>query len=300
MREKADTKPWAELLSRRSAMSWVVAALLCLAIVGIAAFLLVNDYRAVEAEGQQRADNLAGIAAAQMTSTLSALDVGLRMVEMPEAGAGNGNREAALDRLADAIPAISDLRFIDTGAAAHIAKAADRETLLHHENDTDTGVRFSRLGQDGGTLLFSRRLSGGDGYFAGIVIGHLDVGYFSGFLRDLGADSATLRLAGQSRLTLFGRDGNPSGTAPFTAAATLNGYPLSVEIGLDRQKLMAAWESRRNVGIALVFVLLILVLGAVIAYRQHATQALTLAGLEAMTKMEAAARRRADEISRRK
>lgn len=75
---------------------------------------------------------------------------------------------------------------------------------------------------------------------------------------------------------------------------------ISASGGMDHQAVLAVWESKRNVAVALVGALIALFVGAVFVLQKHTANAVALATLATRNHAEAMARSHADELSKRK
>jgi signal transduction histidine kinase len=299
--------------SRRSlAMSGPVVAVVILLVIGIAAALLAQDYQAVSLAGRQRAEALAKIAAAHVQQTLSAIEVSMQVLDRPpesldDGSAGPGETaEQVLARVIRIMPALSNMQVLDATGVPAIDVRADAAAdpalsaaFGYHRDHPGDSIRLDWQGPLATDLLISRRISRRDGSFAGTIHGTLDPHYFDAFFGSLGGDTVSLRLAHGTALATYPHE-PVAPVAQFVATETLRGLPLQIDVGLNRAAVLAPWESKRNVGVALAASLILLLLGSVVAMRRHTEQAVAFAALEAKSRVEAAARSRADELSRRK
>ena len=278
-------------------ISWPIVAAVIICLIGTATGLLYQDYQSVSAAGQQRADSLAEIAAAHVQQTLSAIELSMRVQD---------------HHTAAAMPALTRLQMIDetgrpvAGAAFSTASAQDfRESVafIFHRDHPGDDILLARPDSTGVDLLISRRLTSADGHFAGIILGNMDVHYFDRFFAALGAVAVELALPDGTILVQFppyisvavANDGQQ-----FVANRMLDGMPLVISIGLDRQAFLASWESKRNVAVALVCALIVLFVGGIAAMRKHTATAVAMVAMETRNRAEATARHHADELSRRK
>ncbi|MDY0872698.1 sensor histidine kinase [Dongia rigui] len=289
-------------------ISWPTALLAAVLVFAIAAILLAQDYGNVLDAGRQRAQSLAEIAAAHLQQTLSAVEVSMQVLDRPPAALTAAGSEPALGpilaRVMRIMPALSDMQVVDVDGRAivkseqGVAKGGmNAMAFAYHRDHPGDTIRLDWQGPTTADLLISRRISNGDGSFGGVTLGRLDPTYFADFFVALGADRATLRLADGTVLVNFGRADIADS---LTAVESLHGLPLAVEIGLDREQLLASWYSKRDVGMALAASLTLLLFGGVIFLRRHLAQITDLAALSSHAAAESAARSRADEISRRK
>ncbi len=287
-----------------------VIAVIILLVIGIAVALLVQDYQAVSAAGRQRTEALAKIAAAHVQQTLSAIEVSMQVLDRPpesldDATAGPGETvEQVLARVIRIMPALSNMQVLDAAgvpaiSAYPVADQSSNAAFNYHRGHAGDSIRLDWEGPLAPSLLISRRISRRDGSFAGVIQGTLDPHYFDTFFAALGGDTVSLRLAHGAALVTYPPE-PAAPTAQFMASETLRGLPLQIDVGLSRAAVLAPWESKRNVGVALAASLILLLLGGVVATRRHTEQAVALAALEAKSRVEAAARSRADELSRRK
>jgi signal transduction histidine kinase len=289
-------------------ISWPAALLAVILVIGIAGALLMQDYRDVSVAGQQRAESLAKIAAAHLQQTLSAVEVSMQILDRPPAAFQTAGAEPALGpilaRVTRIMPALNDMQVLDIDGQVTVGNqqgAAPDSTVTtafaHHRDHPGDTVRLDWEGPVATDLLISRRISNRDGSFGGVILGHLDPAYFKDFFAALGADRATLRLTDGKALANFGRTGVSDS---FTATQGLRGLPLAVEVSLDRRQILAAWYGKRDVGIALVASVALLLLGGVIFLRRHLAQIVDLAAMSSHAAAETAARSRSEEASRRK
>jgi len=290
-------------------ISWPVVFAAAAVVVAIAAGLLVQDYRDVRAAGQQQADSLAKIAAAHLQQTLSAIDVSMQILDRAPATFETAGATPALApvlaRVMRIMPALSNMQVLDTdgvSAVDPVAPGGEQDpavanALAYHRDNPGDSIRLDWRGPLATDLLISRRISNRDGSFGGLILGHLDPTYFAQFFAALGADRASLRLDDGTALAEFGRTGFEDG---IVATHELRGLPLAVDINLDGHRILAPWYSKRDVGVALVASVILLLAGGVIALRRHLAQAVDLAALALRAETESAARHRSEEISRRK
>ncbi|WP_374651331.1 ATP-binding protein [Dongia sp.] len=315
---RQDARPgWPAIrTARQMPLIWCLVAAIALAAAGIAAALLVADYRAVSAAGNQRAGALANIAAAHVQQTLSAIEVGMQVLDLPPpaldgAAGADATMGQVLARVMRIMPALGNLQvWRADGQPAYQLAAAETELrdaardriFAYHRDHPGDDILLDPRERSAG-LVISRRISRRDGSFAGIIVGDLDPHYFDRFFAELGADRIALRWADGVGTTVFPRQENARqmpGTGQFVASAQLRRLPLEIDVGLDRRTFLAPWESKRDVGIALTGALIALLIGGTVALRRHTAQAVAMAALESRSRVDAAARSRADEISRRK
>lgn len=289
-------------------ISWPAAVLAVALAVAIAAALLMQDYRNVLDAGQQRAESLAKIAAAHLQQTLSAVEVSMQILDRPPAALQTAGSEPALRpilaRVMRIMPALSNMQVLDVSGQAILSSEQGvapggilATAFAYHRDHPGDTIRLDWQGPLAADLLISRRISNRDGSFGGVILGRLDPTYFAEFFAALGADQATLRLTDGTALADFGRAG--SGDS-LTAAESLHGLPLAVEIKLVRGQVLASWYSKRDVGIALVACVALLLFGGVVVLRRHLAQVTDLAALSLHAAAESAARCRSEEVSRRK
>ncbi|MBI2257045.1 MAG: HAMP domain-containing histidine kinase [Proteobacteria bacterium] len=290
-------------------ISWPAVLVAAALVVTIAAGLLAQDYRDIGAAGQQRADSLAQIAAAHLQQTLSAIDVSMQILDRPPAAFQTADATSSLEpilaRVMRIMPALSNMQVLDIDGTAAVggAKAAGdadpagATAFTYHRDHPGDSIRLDWRGPLAADLLISRRISNRDGSFGGVILGHLDPMYFAEFFAALGADQARLRLDDGTVLAEFGRTDLSDNIA---ATLDLRGLPLAVDIGLDRNKVLASWYSKRDVGAALAVSVILLLVGGVLALRRHLAQAMDMAALTSRAAAETAARCQSEEVSRRK
>jgi signal transduction histidine kinase/uncharacterized membrane protein YhdT len=289
-------------------ISWPAVLLSVILVIGIAVALLTQDYRDVSLAGQQRAESLAKIAAAHLQQTLSAVEVSMQILDRPpavfETAGGDPALGPILARVTRIMPALSDMQVLDIYGQAIVRNQpglvpdrAATTAFAHHRDHPGDTIRLDWEGPVAADLLISRRISNRDGSFGGVILGHLDPAYFADFFAALGADRATLRLTDGKALANFGRTDISDG---FTASQGLRGLPLAVEVSLERRQILAGWYSKRDVGIALVASVTLLLLGGMFFLRRHLAQIVDLAAMSSHAAAETAARSRSEEASRRK
>ncbi len=302
----------------RTPLSWSLVTLAILIVIGTASGLLYQDYQSVNAAGQQRAESLAHIAAAHVQQTLRAIEVSMQALDRQPtsliAGATKTPAEVlrALERVGQIVPALTSIQLFDASGNA-ILPAADSAamdyrfgasaTFNFHRDNPSFGIILNRRDPSVSNLQVSRRLSHLDGTFAGVILGDLNPQNFGSFFPALGADSVELAFSDGTVMVRFPRHdtkSNGDSADRYLAAYPLDGMPLTLRVELDRHDYLAAWESKRNVAVALVCTIIILCLGGIVAMRRHTANAIAMVALETRTRAEAAARLRADELSRRK
>lgn len=289
-------------------ISWPAVLVAAVLVASVAAILLLRDYQDVSADGQRRADSLAKIAAAHLQQTLSAVDVSMQILDRPPAAfqtaGATPDLAPILARVTRIMPALSDMQVLGLdgqpvlgGKKAKNQDPAAVTAFDHHRDHPGDSIRLDWRGPLAADLLISRRISNRDGSFGGVILGHLNPGYFADFFAALGANRATLHLVDGTALADFGA--TDLGDS-FTATQDLHGLPLSVDVSLSRQDILAAWYSKRDVGIALVASVILMLVGGVAALRRQLAQAMDFATLTSHAEAESAARSRSEEVSRRK
>jgi signal transduction histidine kinase len=293
-------------------ISWPAVLIVASLVVVATAALLAQDYNQTREAGRLRADSLAKIAAAHLQQTLSAIDVSMQILDRPPAefqtAGSRSDIEPILARVVRIMPALSNMQVLNVKGNPAIGQGAgggeqqkqdaiDATAFAYHRDHPGDGIRLDWRGPLAADLLISRRISNRDGSFGGVITGHLDPTYFADFFAALGADHAALRLSDGTSLVDFGSVGLGDG---ISAAQSLRGLPLSVDIDLDRHQIFASWYGKRDVGVALAVSVILLLAGGVMALRHQLTQAMDLAALTSRAAAESTARRRSEEVSRRK
>lgn len=308
----------ARVQTPKAPLSWRLVALIILLVIGTAAGLLFQDYQSVNAAGQQRARALAQIAAAHVEQSLKAIEISMQVLDRhplsPDTDlvATQLDVERVLERLGQIVPALTNLQMFDAMGNPLLARpegAAGAQpfgtsaTFSFHRDHSQEEIVLNRRDLKTTALQVSRRLSNPDGSFAGVIMGYMNPHSFDSFFAALGANAVELAFSDGTVLVRFplydpldtGEEG-----ARYMATHALRDMPLILNVELDRRDFLAAWESKRNVAVALVCALIVLFVGAIAVMRRHTANAIAMVALEARTRAETAARGRADELSRRK
>ncbi|MBK8158630.1 MAG: hypothetical protein IPK59_07630 [Rhodospirillaceae bacterium] len=308
----------ARVQSPKAPLSWRLVGLIILLIIGTAAGLLFQDYQSVNAAGQQRARALAQIAAAHVEQSLKAVEISMQVLDRHPLSSDIDivttqlDVERVLGRLGQIVPALTNLQMFDaagdpllvqpeaTNATQRFGTSA---TFSFHRDHAQEEIVLNRRDLTTTALQVSRRLNNPDGSFAGVIMGYMNPHIFDGFFAALGANAVELAFSDGTVLVRFplydSQDTGESG-ARYMATHALRNMPLVLNVELDRRDFLAAWESKRNVAVALVCAIIILLVGAIAVMRRHTAHAIAMVALESRTRAETAARGRADELSRRK
>lgn len=130
-----------------------------------------------------------------------------------------------------------DLRLDSATLSPEKANRADEDFFRAHVENPRLGLYISRPMQHHGTylVLLSRRISGPDGSFAGVVAGSIRFSYFQDLFR-------RLHLAPQDVIAVLARDGALIMRTPFDPA--LLGANLMVKIGMEKMlRQRSGWFS---------------------------------------------------------
>jgi diguanylate cyclase (GGDEF)-like protein/PAS domain S-box-containing protein len=315
---------------------WLIAALVFSAVWIQNLTLIESDRVRTLASAESDLVNLARVSAEHAERTFSSVDLAVRLVQW-EYAAHSGQIDLQLmaeQGLFD--PRIlAQLAVIDAKGILQLSTLpfegridlSDREHFKVHLTGDKDALFISRpvLGRASGqwTIQLSRRLTGKDGRFAGVVVVSLDPGYFTQFYGEL-------ELGDRGVATLFGMDGavrarrvgnqeqfggDLSKSPVFTYLAAgqnlgtyqspgvidgvdrllhfrkLASYPMLIAIGADSRDALAdhvktASDLQRQAAMASLFVLFIAVLVswyAVVRRRHSLEQAKALALLQNMT-----------------
>lgn len=128
------------------------------------------------------------------------------------------DRAAAAESLGSLVvlDAAGNIAADSTSLVTHKLNLADREYFRVHEERADAGLYVSRpfrsrLRKQDATIAISRRMSGPDGRFEGVVVGGVHLAYFQKLFE-------SLDLGSKGSLTLFRSDGRVIARVPFREA----------------------------------------------------------------------------------
>ncbi len=219
-------------------------------------------------------------------SLQGALDVlrlpGIETVDPSIRHAAIFDRAATADYLGSilVLDAAGDIKFDSTSVIPHSLNLADRDYFQVHRDKADAGLFVSqpfrsRLRSGDSSMAITRRITGPDGSFQGVVVGSIRLAYFQALFD-------TLELGEGGSVTLLRTDGRivarqPPGeletiltlgrseplrraqvapTGQFVAPSSLDGverlftyrriadYPLLVVVALSVEKIYAPWLAR--------------------------------------------------------
>ena len=247
------------MLERRSgprhkpATPWLVVILAALAVVGIAAGLLYQEYRTVLANGEARANALSLIASTHIHQTISAIEVSMQSLDgdMSAPGINPGltpeEMQRTMARINGIVPALQGIGIVDRDGnlVANVESGhpkplnlSDRPFYQFHRNNAagDLLIGHPIISRPQGVLGIpvSQRIddiadAGGD-TFAGAIAGRISPKYLVSFFEALGADAASLRLADGTILARFPEiDLINAAPAPFAADRTTDISPTFTE-----------------------------------------------------------------------
>jgi signal transduction histidine kinase len=284
----------------------VAAALLAAGIVALAAAELWRSRQAALGDGARRAEGLAHVLAEQTLRSMLAVDLTLQGIEQA-LGLTPGRRkhspalEEAMRARLPSLPYVRALFVIgadgyltqDTDVGTPDVSLADRPYFQAHRRDPRLGLHVGTplVSRSTGTwfLSMSRRVSGPDGSFGGVVAAAVEVRsltrFYSGI--DVGPGGALALFLGDGTLVAripdsegvgrflteseaFRRGrGGPNatsrGVSPLDGEARVvsfrpvAGLPLVVMVGLSERALLAEWRSRAIALVGTAGVLLLLV-----------------------------------------
>ena len=209
-----------------ASLPWSVVILVVLGIIATATALLYQEYRAVLAQGEERAHSLSQIAASYVNQTLRAIEVGMQSLDGDLARPGINpdlslaEMHHALARVEGVVPALQGIGVLDRSGTL-IASAGSADPAPLNLSDRDF-FRFHAEHATGDLLLgrpivsrpqgvvgipVSLRLDGtanaADDTFAGVVAGRINPKYLVSFFEALNVGAASLRLADGTVLARF-------------------------------------------------------------------------------------------------
>ena len=315
---------------------WLIAALVFFAVWVQSSVLIGSDKARTLASAESDLVNLARVSEEHAERTLSSADLALRLVlwEYQVRVGSIDLKHMAAQGLFD--PRILvQLAIIDANGILQMSTLpfrgridlSDREHFKVHVSGDKDLLFISRpvLGRASGrwTVQVSRRITGKDGQFGGVVVASLDPGYFTRFYGELdigergvatlfGMDGAVLarRVGNQEQFSgdlstspVFSHLAEGKQTGTYRSPGVIDGvdrilhfrklasYPLLIAIGADSHDALAdhvktATDLQRQAAIASMFVLLIAVLASwyIVVRRRHSREeAQALALLQNMT-----------------
>lgn len=291
----------------REALPFVgLAALLAAGIVALTAAELWRSHQAALGDGARRAEGLAHVLAEQTLRSMLAVDLTLQGIEQaleltPGRRKHSPALEGAMRERLRSLPYVRALFVIgadgylaqDTDVGTPDVSLADRPYFQAHQRDPRLGLHIGTplVSRSTGTwfLSMSRRVSGPDGSFGGVVAAAVEVRsltrFYSGI--DVGPGGALALFLGDGTLVAripdsegvgrflteseaFRRGrGGPNatsrGVSPLDGEARVvsfrpvAGLPLVVMVGLSERALLAEWRSRAIALVGTAGVLLLLV-----------------------------------------
>lgn len=266
---------------------------ICVAIgmlaVGVA--LLLDARQDAWSQAERSSANLASTLERDITRNFAVFDLSLQgaIDALDQPGIKDvspGLRQAAIfDRAASAeylgsllvLDASGNVTFDSTSVEPHRLNLADRDYFKAHKHDPSAGLFLSdpfrsRLRNDDASIAISRRLSGPNGEFEGVVVGTLRLAYFSDMFRslDLGPGGAVMLIRDDgymvARYPLFQETFNqdysraPAGDAVISGGTgqiiarsaadgverlleyrRIRGLPLHIAVGMSVHDILAPW-----------------------------------------------------------
>lgn len=217
---RSESRPW-----RVSARLLIVFSGLCLlAFSAICASVLMEMRRGEEALARQTMENMAATIDADISRNIELYDLSLRNVALnlfdPEVQrASRAVRQMILfDHMATArhfgaiqvFDARGNLILDSSTIMPAAANRADEEYFEVHRDSADRGLYISRPGLHRGSysVVLSRRVSGEDGSFLGVVTGSIRFSYFHDLF-------GRLQLRPDETITVFRKDGVVIMRTPF-------------------------------------------------------------------------------------
>ena len=198
-----------------------------LGMLALGAAMLFDARRDALWQAQQAAANLALALERDIARNVATYDLSLRgaVEALQEPGIDQVTpaiRHAAVfDRAASAeylgsllvLDANGDIAADSTSVAPHKLNLADRDYFQIHQKQPDAGLFVSRpfrsrLRKQDTSIAISRRVSGPDGRFGGVVVGTLRLAYFQGLFDRLDVGSTGM-------VSLFRADGRLVARSPF-------------------------------------------------------------------------------------
>ncbi|CAN7478741.1 bifunctional diguanylate cyclase/phosphodiesterase [Massilia sp. LjRoot122] len=255
-------------------------ALLLVAALWTAAFHMIRaEERAAHEAAQEATRELADTYEAQMARTLSGIDQTLRVLQY--AVETNGPN--------DALAALGAKGLLPPGLVFQVAIIGDNGHVLasnphsraggdvtrapwfawHRDRDSDAPYVSTTVGHHEPHVVFSRRINGSDGLFAGVATVAVDPAFFTsayehsrqgerGLLGVAGSDGVTraVRIGDQvswGKRIVFGKPDSVrlhtsrvDGALRYTAERPLGGFPLVAVVGLSEAEQMAEFRAQRR------------------------------------------------------
>jgi len=198
-------------------------------------FVTWTDYRDTRADAEIQASNLARVLEEHIRRSLDSADLTLRRLTEDVAArgipavAGSQTDWQRIRTLVDELPQLSSVGIVDADGNMRLlstrfpfppANFAYRDYFVAHRDGVERYLGPMIITGTTRKLAFtySRRISGADGEFAGVLLATMEMDYFLDFYRSLNLpDGATV--------ALFRRDGKPLAREPM--AESLLGMDLS-------------------------------------------------------------------------
>ena len=282
-----------------AAIRWLTALGLFVSVgmLALGAVVLLDARQDTWRQAEQASNNLVLALERDISRNIAVYDLSLQgaMEAMQQPGIDQISpelRQAAIfDRAASAeylgsilvLDAKGDIIADSTSIVPHMLNLSDRDYFRAHQARADAGLFVSRAFQSrlrngDASIAISRRLSGPDGSFRGIVVGTLRLAYFQDMFRtlDLGAAGAvtlartdgrlvarepydpgnldrdlkgaeTFRRFAQSPFGQFTARSSIDGVTRFFTYRQVGALPLLVNVALSVDDVYAAWRRKAMV-----------------------------------------------------
>ncbi|KFI06450.1 signaling protein [Massilia sp. BSC265] len=255
-------------------------ALLLVAALWTAAFHMIRaEERAAHGAARDATRELVDTYEAQMARSLSSIDQTLRVLQYavetngPNAALGAMSAKGLLPPgLVFQVAIISDSgRVLASNPQARPGGDVSRAPWFtwHRDKDGDVPYVSTAVGRREPHVVFSRRINGSDGLFAGVATVAVDPAFFtSSYERSRLGDRGLLGVAGTDGIVRAVRVGEPvswgqrvvlgkddnvvlgktgiDGELRYTSTRALNGFPLVAVVGLSEAEQMAEFRAQRR------------------------------------------------------
>lgn len=268
-----------------------------LGMVAVGALLLFDSRQDTWAQAERSSINLVQTLERDISRNIAVYDLSLigAIDALEQPGIRDlppGLRQAAIfDRAASAeylgsllvLDRAGNIVYDSTSIVPHTLNVSDRDYFQVHRDNPDRGLFVSepfrsRLRNNDSSIAISRRLSGPDGEFEGVVVGTLRLAYFSDMFRslNLGQEGAVLLLRDDglmiARYPLFDETMNRDfSRSPITSAIIagstgsvlgrssvdgvdrlfeyrrIGSLPLHIAVGLSVREVLAPWWRKATV-----------------------------------------------------
>ena len=308
------------LIRRSTVWVWILAALVAGGLILLCGLVILDGKKEADRQADQATANIADTVAHDTARTFEMLDLSLQgaihVLADPETTllTGRARQLALFDYSTNAIHVNAVLVVDETGKIVDDSNSllvppkdnlSEKEYFRVHKDNPDAGLYISHPFrshfQDGEwNIAISRRISKPDGSFGGIVIGSLQLSYFSSLFANLSLDSGAVVTLFQSdgthiaqkpfRLMEIGRNlsnldlfkyypasnaghfeasGNSGGVRRRFAFQQVGSLPLVVSVGFSLSDIYGPWRQKVLLIAALMAALAVTILAlAVLLFRQ--------------------------------